>query len=317
MKAPSDLDRARDALRAIDPSCTRDDWIRVGMAARAAGLSFEDWDSWSATGSNYSARAAASAWRSFKGSGIGPGTLYALAFAAGWRPRGGHQQAPHRARAKAVLHNQRVVPEQPHKPLTSEELLRFNTLGPVSGAALTYLQARLCVVPPADGDLRCHHALRHWPTGHIGPALVALVTDAATREPISMHFTWVCPDGSKANIDRPRLLLGGHRKAGGVIRLWADDAVTTSLGIAEGVETALSLAHAHMPVWACIDAGNLAAFPVLHGIESLLIAADHDPAGLRAADSCAQRWARAGREVRIVRAPAAGQDMNDVARCEA
>ena len=105
-------------------------------------------------------------------------------------------------------------------------------------------------------------------------------------------------DGTKADVDPPRLLLGGHRKQGGVIRLWPDEAVTTGLAIAEGIETALSLAHDYKPVWSVIDAGNLAAFPVLPGIETLIIGADHDEAGLKAAAACADRWAAAGVEVR-------------------
>lgn len=315
----ADLAPARDALQAIDPGSTRDDWVRAGMAARAAGLSLEDFDVWSAGGGNYSASAAAAAWRSFKGSGIGPGTLFAMARAAGWKPRDSRQQAPHRAPARPVQVHQHVEqPEQPRKPLSGAELQRWAGLGPVSGAALAYLQARQCVIPPADGDLRFHHGLRHPSSGYVGPALVALVTDSVTREPLTLHRTWVKPDGTKApEADPPRLLLGGHRKQGGVIRLWPDESVTTGLAIAEGIETALAIAHAYAPAWACIDAGNLAAFPVLTGVESLLIAADHDPAGVRAATACAERWARAGREVHIVMAPAAGQDLNDVVRSAA
>jgi hypothetical protein len=74
----------------------------------------------------------------------------------------------------------------------------------------------------------------------------------------------------------------------------------------------LSLAHGFTPVWACIDAGNLAELPLLGGIEALIIAADHDASGIKASRLCAQRWADAGREVRIVMPPAAGQDLNDV-----
>lgn len=188
----------------------------------------------------------------------------------------------------------------------------FARLEPPAGPALAYLQARCCVIPPADGDLRWHPALRH-PGGHTGPALVALVTDAVTREPLTLHRTWVQADGTKAPVDPPRLLLGGHRKAGGVIRLWPDEAVTTGLAVAEGIETALSLAHAFRPVWACIDAGNLAGLPVLAGIESLLIAADHDDVGIRAAETCAARWAAAGREVHIALPDRARTDINDLA----
>jgi len=182
---------------------------------------------------------------------------------------------------------------------------------------LDYLRARGCVVPPADGDLRWHPALLHAPSGTHGAALVGLVTDAVTREPLTLHRTWVQADGNKAAVTPSRMLLGGHRKAGGVIRLWPDEAVTTGLAIAEGIETCLSVAHAYTPVWACIDAGNLAEFPVVAGIESLLIAADNDPAGLRSAETCARRWALAGREVFIAKADTPDTDFNDVLRAAA
>jgi hypothetical protein len=112
-------------------------------------------------------------------------------------------------------------------------------------------------------------------------------------------------------VDQPRLLLGGHTKAEGVIRLWSDEAVTYGLGVGEGVESTLSLAHAYTPVWACIDAGNLSTLPVLDGIEALTIAADFDPTGIAAARECARRWRAAGRQARIVMADQFGSDLND------
>lgn len=138
---------------------------------------------------------------------------------------------------------------------------------------------------------------------------MGLITDAVTRQPLSLHRTWIQADGRKADVDPPRLLLGGHRKQGGVIRLWPDEAVTVGLGIAEGMETALSLAWAFAPVWACIDAGNLAAFPVLSGVEALTIGADNDAAGAAAAQECAARWATADDEVFITKQ--AENDLND------
>jgi putative DNA primase/helicase len=184
--------------------------------------------------------------------------------------------------------------------------------GPLSGAALDYLLARSCVVPPADGDLRYLPALKH-PSGYVGPVLVALITDVCTGEPLSLHRTWIQPDGRKADVSPPRLLLKDHPIRSGVIRLWPSEAVTAGLGIAEGIETALSLAHGFAPVWACIDAGHMARFPVLPGIEELVIAADNDPAGRVAADDCARRWAAAA-SVRIVAAEAEGADLNDEVR---
>jgi putative DNA primase/helicase len=182
----------------------------------------------------------------------------------------------------------------------------------IDGIALEYLRARRCVIPPGDGDLRWHPDLKHSPSGHRGPALVGLVSEAATNAPITLHRTWIQADGRKAPFDPPRLLLQGHKKAGGVIRLWPDEAVTVGLGIAEGIETGLAAAHAYTPLWSCIDAGNMAAFPVLNGIETLVIFADHDDAGLKAANACATRWASHA-EVLIIKPEKPGADIADVA----
>ena len=202
---------------------------------------------------------------------------------------------------------------QRHLTLATHWRSFWRDLEGITRTGFEYLSARMCAPPPKDGDLRSTDALRH-PSGYVGAALVALVTDAITGEPLTLHRTWIKADGTKADVDPPRMLLGKHRKQGGVIRLWPDDAVTTSLAIGEGIETMLTVALAHRPVWSAIDAGNLAAFPVLGGIESLLIVADHDDAGLRAAEQCAERWYRAGREVRIAKSPMPGEDLNDYVR---
>jgi hypothetical protein len=208
--------------------------------------------------------------------------------------------------------------ERPASSTRHESLSEFGrhlwaACGPLAGDALAYLEARACVIPPAEGHLRFHPALKHGPSGLAGPALVALVTDAVTAEPLTLHRTWIRADGSKAPVDPPRMLLGGHRKAGGVVRLWPDESVTCGLGIAEGIETALSLAHAFTPVWACMDAGNMAALPALEGVDCLTIAADNDAAGLLASRSCAQHWVAEGRQVRVLKPQAASCDLNDVA----
>lgn len=207
----------------------------------------------------------------------------------------------------------RTKPDERPLTLGADYRALYRSLAPIGSVAKDYLKARECELPPSDGDLRYAEALRHR-SGYVGPALVALITDVDTRAALTLHRTWIRADGSKADIDPPRMLLGGHTKKNGIIRLWPDDGVTTGLAIAEGVETALTLALAFTPVWAMIDASNLAKFPVLDGIRSLLIAADHDDAGLRAADACATRWYRAGREVKIVKSPIPGQDLNDYQR---
>ena len=143
------------------------------------------------------------------------------------------------------------------------------------------------------------------------PAMVALMTDPVTAEPCGIHRTFLRPDGSSKADGNARMMLGNV----GVIRLSPDDEVTTGLGLAEGIETALSVMQTGgwSPVWAATSAGAISTFPVLPGIECLTIFADADEAGTKAGKACAERWVREGREVTIHRPPE-GRDWNDIAR---
>ena len=98
----NEIERAHSALWSIPADLSRDLWVRVGMAAQATGLSFDEWDLWSQQGPTYNAQACRTTWRSFKtGKGVGAGTLYAIALEHGWRDDGKPQQraiqAPRRA----------------------------------------------------------------------------------------------------------------------------------------------------------------------------------------------------------------------------
>lgn len=226
----------------------------------------------------------------------------------------------------------RYEPLPKTQPEPSEAPEKFDTLAPQAGKlwkscrqiepgdlAARYLAARGCVLPHQDGDLRWHPRLKHR-SGHEGPALVGLVTDPRDAGVwLNLHKTWITDDGSgrKAAVDPPRLVLWRHRLKGGVIRLWPDDAVHLGIGLAEGIETALTMARGFTPVWACINSGNLGLFPYLYPLESLTVCVDHDPTGLKAFDALARRWwsegiaAGAAVDIRKVVAPGAGDDLND------
>ncbi|WP_367184130.1 AAA family ATPase [uncultured Azohydromonas sp.] len=94
-----DPSHARDALFAINPGCTRDEWHRIGRAAIAAGLTVDDVDEWSSSASNYAGtRDVRAAFRTIKPEGgTGAGTLWQAAKAAGWTPpRDGEKRQPYR-----------------------------------------------------------------------------------------------------------------------------------------------------------------------------------------------------------------------------
>ncbi|MFK4823771.1 toprim domain-containing protein [Paenochrobactrum sp. BZR 588] len=150
-------------------------------------------------------------------------------------------------------------------------------------------------------------ALRFWQGGR---AMVGLITDVLTNEPIGIHRTYLNADGSKS----AKKMLGTAK--GGVVRLSGDDEVTAGLSIAEGIESALgAMKFGAAPIWACLSAGNIASFPVLDGIEALTIYADNDQSGTgqSAAYRCAERWHKSGREVTVTKSKTVGEDIADIA----
>ena len=174
-----------------------------------------------------------------------------------------------------------------------------------------YLKRRDCIVPRADGDLRYHSRLFCAKVGRTLPAIVARVSTVAGNRGVGIQRIFLDPLGSDHAIAKMRL--GGSDEPV-CIRLCPDDAVTSSLAIAEGVETALAAAHLHSPIWSTIDAGGMARFPVLAGIESLTVFGDHDDAGIQAAGACMDRWLAAGRRVTGIAPRRPGADINDLVR---
>ncbi len=103
----NDLDRARDALAHIDAGIARDAWVRIGMATKSAGLSFDDFHNWSATGGNYvSENDCRAVWKSFDESGaVTAATLFGMARDNGWsdtQRSNGNRPAPPLIQAKQI-----------------------------------------------------------------------------------------------------------------------------------------------------------------------------------------------------------------------
>ncbi|RDD94161.1 DNA primase [Acidovorax sp. BoFeN1] len=99
-------------MHAIPPDLPRDEWVKVGMGAHAAGVDFDTFDTWSAGAGNYDAAASRDVWRSIKpGKGVGAGTLYRVAAEHGWRMgEGKPQQRPVQAPRKAAEPQRKPAP---------------------------------------------------------------------------------------------------------------------------------------------------------------------------------------------------------------
>jgi putative DNA primase/helicase len=97
----ADLARAREALQAIPPDLPRDEWVRVLMAAHAAGLAESEVESWSAGADSFDTRSFRATWHSIKpDGGIGEGTLHRMAAEHGGC--GKSRQRPSKASARPV-----------------------------------------------------------------------------------------------------------------------------------------------------------------------------------------------------------------------
>ena len=125
-------------------------------------------------------------------------------------------------------------------------------------------------------------------TNHRYPAMFARICDAAGK-PVAVHRTFLAADGiGKAQVSTPRKAAGRFGRSP-TIRL-AHPA--TIMGVAEGIETALSAARLFkIPTWSVICTYGIETFEPPPECEQLVIFADNDAhgAGRRAADALEAR----------------------------
>jgi KaiC/GvpD/RAD55 family RecA-like ATPase len=199
MAAP--IERARDALRSIPPDLPRDDWVRAGMAAHAAGLGFDDFDQWSAGADSYDARAARDTWRSFKpGKGLGAGSLFRMAAENGWRMgEGKAQQRPVQAPRKAA------APER--KPAPGQSPIEVWNRCEQATQAHGYIEAKRAAGVPLDGlrVLPTDDNLRIAGQGMAG----ALVVPAYAPDGALQSLQLIPPPGAGKKLNLPGAPMAG------------------------------------------------------------------------------------------------------------
>ncbi len=200
---------------------------------------------------------------------------------------------------------ERPCPAAPSGPTARvRDLLRTACAVDLVPDAVAYLTSR-CLWPlPAGCALKAHATADYWHPSEDGtprrlgrfPALVAAVHDAA-GELVTAHVTYL-QDGRKLATHEPRKILSPLAgRAGCAFRMML--AAGGTLGLAEGIETALAAHRLHGgPVWATLTAGLLAAFEPPPGIERLVLFADADQAGLKAAWSLRDRVRAVAMELR-------------------
>jgi putative DNA primase/helicase len=117
---------------------------------------------------------------------------------------------------------------------------------------------------------------------------------------------------ARGDFTREKKMMPGVHPPGSAVRLFEPGPV---LGIAEGIETALSAATMfQVPVWAALTGGRLSTFVPPPGVRMVRIFADHDAnrVGLDAAINLARLLEHAGIGVNIELPPGVDTDWNDV-----
>lgn len=147
--------------------------------------------------------------------------------------------------------------------------------------------------------LRFHPALWCKEARRRLPAMVAAIVDG-TGVHAATHCTWLAerPDADgvlswlKADVPTPKKVLGSARD--GSIRIFRGRDATGAVArpLAEGIETALSVALAcpELPVLCTISLGGMARVALPASIETVILSADHDTTRRRGGRFTRRSW---------------------------
>ena len=167
---------------------------------------------------------------------------------------------------------------------------------------------------PVPKHLRLHPAMTYWHDGQslgIFPAMVAPLIAPHGRI-LALHRTYLTRDGRKApvpivkKLTRTADVLAGthiplHEPQDGVI------------GIAEGIETAQAAWLASgVPTVAAYCANNLGAYVWPMNVKRIVVFADRDVAGAKAAQTLRNRAVQSGLHATIMTPTSRGMDWCDV-----
>ena len=175
-----------------------------------------------------------------------------------------------------------------------------------------YLRKRGLSKIPAD--LRYHPGTWEPETKQKQIAMLAIM-HLQDGTAVNIHRTFLGKDYKKLPIEGAKKFLTGKQKMdGGAVRLYPLTAEDT-LGIAEGIETAIAASErSGIPVWAALNAGFLGKWECPKEIKKVVVFGDNDSnfAGQKAAYILANKLAIQGKSVEVKIPETIGEDWLDV-----
>lgn len=143
---------------------------------------------------------------------------------------------------------------------------------------------------------------------HYRPAIIAAVVEAGRFVGIQRLFLEQDGSGLAADLEKPRW--GLARPFGGAVQLFAAGPV---LGLAEGIETAISAAILlDIPVWAALGSERLHRITMPAAVRRLILLPDHDRAGRLAVARAQDAYAGQPYALDLLWPWACQNDWNDV-----
>ena len=179
-----------------------------------------------------------------------------------------------------------------------------------------YLEGRGIELPSAPNEIRYLERMPHKSEAGVKsewPGMLARFT-APDGKSATLHRTWLKEPGEKADLKgEEKKLMPGPVPCGGAVRLGP---VQDTMGIAEGIETALSASMLFgITVWSALSKGGVAKWKAPEGAKNIIIFADRDAnfSGQNAAYALAYRLSTEGKNVEV-RMPdrEEGKDFNDM-----
>ena len=168
-----------------------------------------------------------------------------------------------------------------------------------------YLTSRVGCLWPSNAILEAVSKAGH-------PTMVCKIVDHMGERAVNLHLTFLTDDGRKASITPAKRVMPGKLPPGCAIRLGPVNAV---MGVAEGIETAISAAIMYdMPVWACVNGTLLSQWIPPEGVEHVTVFGDNDVnfTGQAKAYHLANRLeVQFKRKTAVLIPPVPGDDWND------
>jgi len=202
-----------------------------------------------------------------------------------------------------------VVTSEPREELANRNALRlWREASILAGTpAERYLAGRGITV--SSPELRFHPRMPLGPKGAVRflPAQVAAVRNDAGI--LALHRTFLDPDSDRlARFDQPKRGLGSP--GSGAVRLAFPRG--GRLGLAEGVESALSAMHLFgIPCWATLGNERFGLVTIPESIRELHLFVDNDAGGQLAEERAIEAHSREGRRIISRPPPRLGDDWND------